>query len=118
MVVDKLLSIKMIEVKLKMWGDICCCMCFDLVLIRGDMVVVFFCCYVYYMMCFMDVVFSDSNIKIVVKGFFGYGYGYDNGVEEEDIEDEEEDDSNDGDRFGRLWLWCILCIIVVVVFVW
>lgn len=109
MVVDKSLSIKMTEVKSKTRGDTRCCMCFDPVSIRGDTVVVFFCCHAYHMTCLMDAAFSDSNIKTAAKGSSGYGYGYDNGVEEEDTEDEEEDDSNDGDRSGRSRLRCILC---------
>lgn len=108
MVVDKSLSIKMTEVKSKTRGDTRCCMCFDPVSIRGDTVVVFFCCHAYHMTCLMDAAFTDSTNK-TAKGSSGYGYGYDNGVEEEDTEDEEEDDSNDGDRSGRSRLRCILC---------
>lgn len=107
MVVDKSLSIKMTEVKSKTRGDTRCCMCFDPVSIRGDTVVVFFCCHAYHETCLMDAAFSNSNNK-TMKGSSGYEYSYDNGVDEEE-EDEEEDEDGDGDRPGRSRLRCILC---------
>jgi hypothetical protein len=107
MVVDKSLSIKMTEVKSKTRGDTRCCMCFDPVSIRGDTVVVFFCCHAYHETCLMDAAFSNNNHK-TTKGSSGYEYSYDNGVDEEE-EDEEEDEDGDGDRPGRSRLRCILC---------
>lgn len=108
MVVDKSVSMKMTEVKSKTRGDTRCCMCFDPVSIRGDTVVVFFCCHGYHMTCLMDAAFSNSNNKST-KGSSANDYGYDNGEEEEEDEDEEEDDDGDGDRPGRSRLRCILC---------
>ncbi|XP_010488571.1 PREDICTED: vacuolar protein sorting-associated protein 41 homolog [Camelina sativa] len=106
-VVDKSLSIKMTEVKSRTRGDTRCCMCFDPVSIRGDTVVVFFCCHAYHMTCLMDAAFSSSNNK-TTKGSSGYEYSY--GVdEEEEDEEEDEDDDDDGDRPGRSRLRCILC---------
>lgn len=102
---ERLPSMKTMEVKSRTRGGARCCICFDPLSIQTVSVAVFFCCHAYHMTCLLDSTYTNSMKKETGKtsGKVVMNYEYDN-IYEDDDDDDDEDDKSGGPR-----LRCILC---------